>query len=68
MALLHAARLGLELENDVRVASDRLKLMQVARVPQYVPLVSIRDPIAGALLNARDLEEESEWVDEMPLL
>ena len=66
-ALLHAARLGLELENDVRVASDRLKMMQVARVPQYVPLVSISDPIEG-LLNSHDTEEETEELDEMPLL
>lgn len=67
-ALLHAARLGLELENDVRVASDRLKLMQVARVPQYVPLVSIRDPIEVLLNSSHDMEEGTEVVDEMPLL
>ena len=66
-ALLHAARLGLELEQDVRVAADRLKQMQVPHVPKYVPLVPIRDPISPSRSN-KDREEEDEFLREMPLL
>ena len=64
-ALLHAARLGLTVENDVRVASERLKLMQVSVAPiRYVPLVPIRE---SAEREAAPLDPHIE-LEDMPLL
>lgn len=42
--LVNAVRLGLELENDVRVASDRINQLKPPRVPTYVPLPRIVPP------------------------
>lgn len=42
--LLTAARLGLDLENDVRVASERLSVLRYPLVPIHRPLPIIVDP------------------------
>jgi hypothetical protein len=64
-ALINAARLGLELENDVRIASERLKQMKVPGIPPYQPVVPIIEPEPRVPVISN---EPSADIKKMPLL
>lgn len=42
-AMLQAVRLGLEIENDVRVATDRINKLKLTTITPIVPLIRIPD-------------------------
>ena len=69
-ALLTAARLGLELENDVRVASERLKTLKVPVVGVSRPLPNIQDPVPLSQPSSSSSSDadSDEIIRTMPLL
>lgn len=67
-ALLNAARLGLELENDVRIASERLKELKVPAVFPTYQLVKLEDPFPKSGLPETPDKESEDIIRSMPLL
>lgn len=67
-ALLQAVKLGLELENDIRVATDRINRLKLPVVPNYVPLPPVDAPESSdsEIEDLTDLAD-AEWKG-MPLL
>jgi hypothetical protein len=64
-AMLEAARLGLEIENDVRVATDRINKLKLPVPLRTLNLPLIRNDVGQAESDDDHDEEESK---EMPLL
>ena len=66
--LLNAAKLGLEVENDVRLAGERLKTLRQGSVPRHVRL----DPIVDHPVRYADSDiensDDDEDINSMPLL
>ena len=66
--LLNAARLGLELENDVRLAADRLRKYKVPVELEFQPLPKIEDPPLIHVSDSSSDEDEQAVIKSMPLL
>ena len=68
-ALLRAARLGLEVENDVRVASERLSQLRHPLVPVRFPLPIIQDSeLLDSSISLPGIPESEDSISQMPLL
>lgn len=66
-ALLQAVKLGLELENDIRVATDRINRLKLPGVPTSIPLPPVDAPVSSDSEIEEVADIDPEWKG-MPLL
>jgi hypothetical protein len=65
---VNAVRLGLEVENDVRVAADRINQLKLTTLPNFTPLPRIPDPPREALVEESPAPPAEDPMRGMPLL